>query len=543
MSSQFIEQSATEGAQFLDSKILRDANSLKAIDDSSKEIDPEWPEPQPLTAKIEPEVYPIKALPETIRAAVEEVQAFVKAPIPLVASSALGAISLAVQSYVDVERTQKLTSPVSLFLLTIADSGERKTTCDSFFSKALRNYEQEQAEAMKPDIERYQAELDAWNAERDGLLAAIKEASKKNKLTDQLKIDLAAVQHNKPKSPRIPRIMLGDETPENLAWRLVKEWPSAGIVSSEAGSVLGSHGMGKDSIMRNLALYNVLWDGGTHSIGRRTSESFTVKGARLTTALQVQAATLREFNDKAGMLARGTGYFARFLMAWPQSTQGIRLFTEAPESWPHLATFNRRISEVLSVPIPMNAEGHIEPTLLKFSPTAKALWIEFHNSIEMMLLSGGELYDVRDVASKSADNAARLSALFHVFNHGIGGSIGADSFEGASQIVAWHLSESRRFFGELALPDVLADAIRLNDFLIEHCRINQTHMVSKSTVLQFSPLRKKERLDVAINELFELDRVRIERNRKRITLKVNPALLKVANANPASFANLRESTV
>jgi len=48
-----------------------------------------WPEPLPLTAKINTEPYPLDALPETVRAAVAEVRAFTKAPIPLVASSAL----------------------------------------------------------------------------------------------------------------------------------------------------------------------------------------------------------------------------------------------------------------------------------------------------------------------------------------------------------------------------------------------------------------------------------------------------------------------
>ncbi|PIV88684.1 MAG: hypothetical protein COW48_04715, partial [Hydrogenophilales bacterium CG17_big_fil_post_rev_8_21_14_2_50_63_12] len=50
-----------------------------------------WPEPQPLSAKVEPEPYPVDALPDTIRAAVEEVAGFVKAPLPMVASSALAA--------------------------------------------------------------------------------------------------------------------------------------------------------------------------------------------------------------------------------------------------------------------------------------------------------------------------------------------------------------------------------------------------------------------------------------------------------------------
>ena len=58
----------------------------------------EWSDPQPLMAKVPPEPYPVDALPDTIRHAVEEVAGFVKAPIPLVASSALSSLSLAIQS-------------------------------------------------------------------------------------------------------------------------------------------------------------------------------------------------------------------------------------------------------------------------------------------------------------------------------------------------------------------------------------------------------------------------------------------------------------
>lgn len=129
----------------------------------------------------------------------------------------------------------------------------------------------------------------------------------KNKAAADLRDRLTQLEHGKPEPPRVPRLILGDETPENLAWTLAKQWPSGGVVSSEAGVVFGAHGMGKDSVMRNLALLNILWDGGSLSIGRRTSESFTVKGARLTVALQIQEAALRAFFDKSGGLARGTG--------------------------------------------------------------------------------------------------------------------------------------------------------------------------------------------------------------------------------------------
>ncbi|MBX9915828.1 MAG: DUF3987 domain-containing protein [Nitrosomonas sp.] len=234
-----------------------------------------------MTAKIKPEPYPIDALPGTIRAAVEEVSGFVKAPLPLVASSALAALSLACQAHVDVKRADRLRGPSALFSLIIADSGERKTTCDGFFTSPIRQYQVEQAEAMKPEIEEYHAKIAAWEAERDGLLSAIKESSKKGKPTDKLRAELVELEHDKLEPPRIPRLLYADTTPEALAYGLAKQWPSAGIMSSEAGVVLGSHGMGKESIMKNLGMLNQLWVGNSLDIDRRTPESLTVRGARL----------------------------------------------------------------------------------------------------------------------------------------------------------------------------------------------------------------------------------------------------------------------
>ncbi len=495
-----------------------------------------WPDPQPLTAKIEPEAYPLDALPDTIREAVKEVAGFVKAPVPLVASSALAALSLACQAHIDVKRAEKLHGPVGLFLLTIADSGERKSTCDSFFTKVIRDYEAEQAEASKPVIEKYNADISAWEAKREGILSAIKSAGAKGSPTDELQNDLTQLQQDKPEPPRVPRLIYADATPEALTYGLAKRWPSSGVVSAEAGIVFGSHGMGKDSVMRNLAMLNQLWDGASLAIDRRTSESFTVQGARLTVVLQVQEPTLREFFNKSGALARGTGFLARFLVAWPESTQGLRAFTEAPTNWPHLGAFHRRIAAILNKPAPIDEDGALTPTMLDMSPDAKAAWVEYHNAIESELARGGELHDVRDVASKSADNAIRLAALFQMLEHGMNSPISRGNFERASNIATWHLSEAKRFFGELALPVELADAVRLDNWLIEYCKNKCTHTVGKSVALQYGPLRKKESIDAATRELEELDRVQVRRDGKRITLLINPALLDFANAKAANPA-------
>ena len=227
---------------------------------------------------------------------------------------------------------------------------------------------------------------------------------------------------------------------------------------------------------------------------------------------------------------------ARFLVAWPESTQGQRPFTEAPANWPHLAAFHRRITAILNQPAPIDEDGALTPAMLALDPAAKAAWVEYHDAIESELASGGELYDVRDVASKSADNAARLAALFQMFE-GAGGAIGVDAFEGASRIAAWHLSEARRFFGELALPAELADAARLDAWLIEYCQRERTHLIGKSFAMQYGPLRKRDTLDAAIRELAELDRLQVRKDGKRATLAINPALLGFEGAQPCKVAN------
>jgi putative DNA primase/helicase len=518
-------QEATASA-IANAKYVTDAIHQAGTDNATEGDSSGWPDPQPMTAKTEPEPYPVEALPDTVRAAVEEVAGFVKAPVPMVASSALAALSLAIQANADAKRAEKLSGPVGLFLLTIADSGERKSTCDGFFTRSIRDYEEAEAEAAKPLLKNYRAALEAWEAKRGGIKELIRQLAKGGKSTQSAERDLQSMEHDKPEEPRVPRLIFADATPEALAFSLAKKWPSGGVVSAEAGIVFGSHGMGGDSVMRNLATLNQLWDGNSLTIDRKSSESFTVRGARLTVALQVQEPTLRAFFDKSGALARGTGFLARFLVAWPESTQGYRPFTEAPENWPALAAFNRRISEILNQPVPMDDGGALVPPMLPLSPEAKAAWIEYHDAIESELASGGDLYDVRDVASKSADNAARLAALFQIFEGG-GGAIGADAFDRASCITAWHLSEARRFFGELALPVELADAVRLNGWLVEYCRRERTHFVPTREAQRLGPVRDKSKLTNAIQELEELDRVRVAHEGRRKTIKVNPALIEV----------------
>lgn len=486
-----------------------------------------WSAPVSLVSKIDELVYPINELPGALRDVVEEVQGFTKTPIAMVATSALSALSLACQAHADVERATHLKGPCSINAITIAASGERKSTIDGYFVAELREHDSQQADAFKPVLQKHAAELSAWHAQRDGILAKIKDTAKASKSTETLEENLEKHHRSQPLAPRVPRLLRGDDTPENLAFVLAHQWPSAGVLSSEAGTILGAHGMGKESMMRNLSQLNLLWDGGEFSIGRRTSESFTVRGARLTIGLQVQESTLRSFFDSSKGLARGIGFFARFLIAWPQSTQGYRPFTEPPLDWPALKEFNRRISAILSWPVPIDDDGVLSPILMSFTADAKKVWVQFHDDVEKKLKIGGELSDVRDVASKAADNVARLAAILQIFTSGIT-SIDVASVQSACAIVKWHLNESLRFFSEMAMPVELAQTVRLDRWLIEYCQRSGVVSVPTKTVQQFGPsgLREKIKIEAAVQELTLHHRAKLVQTGRSKSIAVNPALLK-----------------
>lgn len=348
-----------------------------------------------------------------------------------------------------------------------------------------------------------------------------------NKSIAELKEELTALEARKPEPPKVPRLLILDATPEGLIWRLAKGWPVGGVQSSEAGAFFGGHAMGRDSIMRNLATYNYLWDGLPLDVDRRTSESYSVRSARVTMGLAAQSGTVRQWLENGRGLARESGFLARFLLAWPESTQGRRMFQEAPEHWPALARFHRRLADLLDHPLTFDDLGVLAPVVLDLDPEAKAVWVAFHDSVESELAPSGDMAEARDVASKAADNAARMAALFHVFEHGPDGTISADHMQRAARIVTWHLFEAKRVLNQIAVPESVADALALEAWMVERCKAEHLAAIPISTLHKSAPnrLRKKAPLEAALNELESAYRIRRRKDGRKIEIEINPEII------------------
>lgn len=478
----------------------------------TEEEEADWPELLSYEDAEGSQPYPIEALPMGFRAAVQEVAAYVKTPIEMAAASALAALSLASQGLADVERDTPLKGPIGLYSLVLANSGERKTTLDSFFLRAIRQYEAEARQKAQPGLEAFEAKLAAWKAEKEGLEGAIRQAAKEGADLTRLKERFEEHYLKEPAAPRVPRLLRGDSTSEALAFSLAKQWPSAGIVQSEAGLFLGSHAMGPEKIMAALSLLNTFWDGSDYTADRRSTESFSVLKPRLTVALQLQEPALRAFCLSRGELPRGIGFFARFLFAKPKSTQGTRIYAKAPQTWPALSAFERRLIALLELTRPLDGNGMLQLSILTLDEAAEVQWTALYDRIELDLAEGKRYYDVRDVAAKAADNIARLAALFHLFEHGPVGRIAASTIEAAGLIALWHLNEARRFFGDFARPAEFVAARELEEWLLKRTARHGQHPLPFSSIQQLvtpKHLRQRQTLEAALNALAELGRSRM----------------------------------
>lgn len=473
------------------------------------------PSAMPLRKRITADEFPLTALPVPLQAAIEEVEYATQAPLGLIAASALTAISVACHSLVSVERDEGLNGPVSLYFLTIATSGERKTSVDKFFTRAISEWEKEQTEKAKPLMAAFRAAEANWIAVGEGIKAAIKKAA--SQLSPDPLATEALIQHeaSRPIEPHIPSVLRMDDTPEALAVALGR-WPVAAIMSSEAGIIFGAHGMNPDSVMRNMGQLNIFWDGGHLKRDRTSTKSIDVDGMRVTVGLQVQPATLKAFLDKQGILARGTGFLARFLMSQPESTQGTRYYRDPKPGYPEIGKFSARCKHLLNIPANVDTNGKLTTTYLKLKPDAKQLWTAFHDQVEDVLGSGGYLHEIQDVASKAADNAARLAACLHIFcDPNAGPSIGAEPMRIASSVIWWYLDEALRFAREAAVPAVIRNAEKIENWLHDQA-IQGKVFVTIGTLLQSGPVRNKIERDAALDLLEEHHRIyRLNSGKKR----------------------------
>jgi hypothetical protein len=418
--------------------------------------------PQPLVREIPPGgPYPTEAL-GPLRPAVEAVAGATQAPVAIPAASALAAASLAVQGHADVD-TLGGPRPVSLYLLTVAKSAERKTSCDAALLAALRDFEREQAKAHRAAFTAWQNAYALWKGERDRILAEAKKNQGEGRMTAQADLEALGPE---PAMPPLPDRTVTEPTFEGLTRLFALGQPSLGLFADEAGLFLGGFAMSTDHRQKTLAALNSLWQADPIRRTRAGDGHMTLYGRRLAVHLLAQPVAAHGF--LADPLADGLGFLARCLISEPPSTIGTRLHANARHNPAALAAFGARLREILEEPLPMDPETReLRPRLLPLSAKARELLVRFADAVEVAQAPGGDLAHITAAASKAAEQAARIAGVLALWRDLNAAEVSLDDMARGVELAQFHLSEAARLADAAAVSAEIDRAEKLRRWLLE----------------------------------------------------------------------------
>lgn len=460
--------------------------------------------------------FPVDELPEIIKGAVSEACLNDSVAPEIAFQSAMSVVSMVCQDRLMVRRLDGVESVCSLYLLAIAGSGTRKTQVDNLFSAGVAAYDELKKKEFDAACEDYRWELEAQKDQekilrgmRKGLLkkkltsiyetaindavaskAAVKvhiddqptgsdseRAAAQNQLAhdpslseeEELNIQIGTIEKNLDRIkewhacnplPRLFRLLYSDISPSTLEQRLQENWPSAALISNEAGDILNS------KTISHLSNLDRLWEGKSIDIERsKKKDSVSVANPRLTLSLMIQPAVFDYFLERKGEQARGIGFLARTLVCKTSPNYGereIRQGERRQNIWQ--VRFNARSWGLLDRISADFNQRTAERRTLAFAPDAQLAWELDYAENEKLLRQGSKFIHDADFFSRYSEHVARVAALFHYFGSGrfeddgfgeqaLSNEIPLPALQSAIAVCQWY----RRQFSELFNPQIILE--------------------------------------------------------------------------------------
>jgi hypothetical protein len=432
----------------------------RPINDPLRAAQPFAPDdPQPLMRETpEGEPYPLDAL-GPLREAAEAIQDITQAPPDIGAQSVLGVAALAAQGLGDAE-TLHGRAPASLFLLTIAGSGERKTAADTLATTRPRAFEAELEEERREEVARWRNRHDLWESERKKILRGGAGAT-------ETAVDLDALGPE-PEAPLSASIIANEPTLEAITKNMPGLRASIGMFSDEGGGFVGGFGMSAENRLRTIAGFSSLWDGSPVSRWRAGDGVARHAGRRVSAHLMVQPVAAEGL--LADPLAAGQGFLARFLIAAPPSAIGTRLRVgHSSASEVALDRFSDRIGGLLRRPLALRegTRNELAPPLVPLDGDARARLSDFAMMLEREQATGRMFAAIRPFASKGAEQAARIAAVLAICAAPDDLRVTDEIMSGAIRLASHALDEALRLSEVAAVSQETKEAERLRRWLVE----------------------------------------------------------------------------
>ena len=391
--------------------------------------------PLPLQREIAPpKRFPFEALGPVLGPVAKRIHEIVKAPDSICGQSVLAAAALITQAHADICIDGRA-YPLSLFMITAAESGDRKSAVDSIVLKPFREYEKMLAKNSIQEKQLYKNKLDAWKKQRELIL---------RKPESEIEAELNKMTQE-PRRPLEPYLLLEEPSYEGLVKLYAVGQPSLGLFSDEGGRMFGGYAMGQDNMLKTACGLSSLWDGKPITRIRGGDENLLLFGKRFSSHLMLQEVVLAKIL-KNDMLV-GQGLVARCLIVAPCTNAGERCYNPIDVSKdPLIQAFYEHVSSFLDKPFPLalDSENELLPKQLFLSTQAKARWVLFHDEIDRALKPDGAFRSVRRTANKSAEQALRIAGVMTLIEDFDASCISLDAMERAIELTRFYLDEALR---------------------------------------------------------------------------------------------------
>ena len=472
------------------------------------------PEVLPLLASREkaPE-YPILALPETLQKAAKAIAEHVQAPLPLAAQVVIGAAVTLAQTRANAPHLHNTEGmPCSMFMLTLANSGDRKSECRRLAFKVIDELEQE-------NRKRYQEQR-----RKIGEQTASMNSKQKNEFLSENPL------------PPDPRTQYSDTTFEPLVMDFIRGMADACWDTDEGAQLFGGSSMKAEHSASVLGGLTKAFDQGRFERNRSASNaegSGYANHRRLSILLLAQEITIaKELNDP---ILRGQGFLPRFLFTSTESLAGTRFLSKErlqQKSYtdPRLQAFWKRCRKIQELPEFIDPEtNEVRPPVMIMPQDAEEAWLEFYNEIEAEQVTLGEFFQVQAFASRAGELARRLATVFAVFEQS--DHINYELMRCACEVIRHSVHEWRRFADKAQPSEALVEAYALFQWLIDPCRTHSwkkfhKNKLSKQSRVRSSAKKRDKCLDLLVQHNYLL-------TEDKKNYRINPRALSAESAEIA----------
>jgi hypothetical protein len=365
-------------------------------------------DPLPLYREVEQsKPYPFEALGNILGAVAQTLHRVIKAPDAVAAQSVLSAAALVAQAHANI-RLDGRVYPLSIFFITIAESGDRKSATDKEALKVVYQWQKHLAADYREATHRFELQQESWELRK-------KEWTKENNKIEDF------FEEAPPQIPLRPLLIAEEPTYEGIVkYFEAQGQPSIGLFTDEGGRFVGGHAMNRDNQLKTISGLSSIWDGKEISRMRSGDGDMLLFGQRLSMHLMLQEIVLNQL--MGNQVFDLQGFLPRCLMAFPMSTAGNRSYVEKDLSIdPTIQNFNKALTRLLDRPLPVEKppapQNELKPRDLSLSPEAKNLWIQFHDSIDREIPKGQRLYAIRRFASKVPEHVLRMAGVLFLIEY------------------------------------------------------------------------------------------------------------------------------